>query len=179
MAKGRRPLPTAVKKIRGNPGKRPLNAQEPTPPTDDPIMPADLENNPIAAQEWRDIVPLLRTMKVIAATDGKALAAYCHCYARWVEAEEAIREHGILMKEAVFGGEGDAQEIIAYKFRKNPAISISERALLIMKSYLVEFGLTPASRSKLRSGSVAGQGEQTEDPFESYLKQHPGVRHVN
>ena len=34
MAKtGRKPKPTALKRLEGNPGKRPLNAMEPVPPT--------------------------------------------------------------------------------------------------------------------------------------------------
>ena len=32
MARGRRPKPTALKKLEGNPGKRPLNELEPVPP---------------------------------------------------------------------------------------------------------------------------------------------------
>ena len=33
MGRGRKPKPTALKKLEGNPGKRPLNELEPVPPT--------------------------------------------------------------------------------------------------------------------------------------------------
>lgn len=180
MGKGRRPLPTAVKKLRGNPGKRKLPAAgaEPTPAAKDPAKPASL--SPIAAKEWDDIVPILREMKVLTEADGKALAAYCHNFARWVQAEEEMSgvdaegkgTHRIIIEEPIVKREttfhhGKAvvtEEIVGYKIKKHPANSISEKAQQLMKSFLVEFGLTPASRAKLRIEKPAEA-----DPFEAYL----------
>ena len=44
MAKrGRKPTPTAIKELEGNPGKRPLNAKEPKPVKKAPSCPKWLE----------------------------------------------------------------------------------------------------------------------------------------
>ena len=42
--RGRKPKPTALKVLEGNPGKRPLNLYEPTPEGDLPECPEWLEN---------------------------------------------------------------------------------------------------------------------------------------
>ena len=52
MAKtGRKPKPTALKKLEGNPGKRPLNTMEPTPPNVSIHCPQYLL--PDARKEWK------------------------------------------------------------------------------------------------------------------------------
>ena len=58
MAKrGRKPKPTALKKLEGNPGKRPLNELEPLPQVTMLRCPNWLE--PEAKKEWRRLAPVL------------------------------------------------------------------------------------------------------------------------
>ena len=58
MAKrGRTPKPTALKKLEGNPGKRPLNELEPMPRVSMLRCPNWLE--PEAKKEWRRLAPVL------------------------------------------------------------------------------------------------------------------------
>ena len=166
MAKGsgRRPLPTAVKKLRGNPGKRKLNPAEPKLPSSEPVMPRGLSK--VAAAEWRSIVPELVLLGVLTRVDGKALAAYCHCFARWFEAEKEVQDRGIIVDEPILGGTPNNREIVGYRPKRNPAVSISNDALRLMRSYLVEFGMTPSSRTRIR----IEKPEESEDPFEKFLQ---------
>jgi len=156
---GRRPLPTSLKKLRGNPGKRKLNAEEPALETKAPRMPDGLPE--LARQEWEDIVPLLLRLNVLTEVDGKALAAYCYLFARWMQAEKEIESRGILLDEPILDAEGHE---IGTRTKTNPACSLADRALARMKSYLIEFGLSPASRSKLRIEKPAEI-----DPMDAYL----------
>ena len=81
MAKrGRKPKPTALKKLEGNPGKRPLNELEP--------MPA---------------ITMLRCAGILTAADAVTFAGYCQAYARWREAEEQISKLGMIYKDKVTG----------------------------------------------------------------------------
>ena len=48
-SRGRKPKPTAIKKLKGNPGCRPLNIAEPK-PTGSPVCPDWLEDE--AKSEW-------------------------------------------------------------------------------------------------------------------------------
>lgn len=161
MAKGRRPLPTAVKKLRGNPGKRPPNTLEPKPKLLAPKMPANLSG--LAVDEWKEIVPLLIELGVLSQVDGKALAAYCECFAQWRRAMEEVEERGILIEEPIVALVSG--EVVGYKIKRNPAVSMANDQLKLMKSYLVEFGLTPASRGRLKIEKPEGEA----DPMDAYL----------
>ncbi|MGH7936119.1 MAG: phage terminase small subunit P27 family [Chthoniobacterales bacterium] len=167
---GRRPLPTAVKKLRGNPGKRKLNDKEPSAQLGEPEMPRDLPK--AAAAEWKRIVPELQILVVLATVDRAALAAYCHAFARWFEAEREVKRLGIVVEEPILIM-GEATDFVRYK--KNPAVTISEGAMKIMKSFLVEFGMTPSSRSRVRIEKPAD-----DDPMDAFLKgAQPTPKHVN
>lgn len=147
---GRRPKPSKLKELEGNAGKRPPNLDEPKPPPGEPEMPPSLG---ILAQEyWKSLVPDLMNVGLLSKIDGKALAACCHAYQRWVEAQQEVTKHGILLKKYSFGkGKKGKKKVIATEFKRNPA-DISEQSWLkVLKSYLIEFGMTPAARTRVRS----------------------------
>jgi len=152
---GRRPLPTAIKELRGNPGKRPL-ANELVVPANSPEMPHGLGR--IARTEWKRIVPLLLEIKVLSTLDRAALAAYCTAYQRWILAELEIQKRGLLV-ESPTGP------------RKNPAVTISDHAMKLMKSFLIEFGMTPAARTRIQMEPPCEH-----DPIaEKYFRERPRV----
>ena len=69
MAKrGRKPKPTALKKLEGNPGKRPLTELEPLPPISVLRCPNWLL--PEARKEWRRLAPALINMGVLTLADA-------------------------------------------------------------------------------------------------------------
>jgi phage terminase small subunit len=74
--RGRKPKPTALKLIEGNPGKRPLNAGEPRLGVAVPTCPAHL--CPSAKAEWKRLARQMHTLRIITELDRSALAAYCH-----------------------------------------------------------------------------------------------------
>ena len=167
---GRRPLPTAVKKLRGNAGKQKLNDAEPKPPQGDPEMPPDLPK--AAAAEWKRIIPELRMLGVLSTIDRAALAAYCHAFARWFQAEREVKRYGITVREPILHLGARTAYV---RIKKNPAVTISEGAMKLMKAFLVEFGMTPSSRSRVRIAPPTD-----EDPLDSFLKGSAGpVKHVN
>lgn len=79
--RGRPPKPSRMKVLTGNPGKRPLNKNEPRP---DPVIP-DCPPEP-AQREWARLVGELSSLNMITKLDRAALAAYCGAYAMWAEA---------------------------------------------------------------------------------------------
>jgi P27 family predicted phage terminase small subunit len=153
---GRRPKPSAVKELQGNAGKRPPNRDEPKPPPGEPEMPPSLGK--LARQYWKSLAPDLMAVGVLSTIDGKALAACCHAYQRWVEAEQKIDEYGILVEESVFNKKGKK---VATKLKRNPADISAQSWLKVMKSYLIEFGMTPAARTRIRSEFGLTPAERT------------------
>lgn len=149
---GRRPKPTALKELQGNPGKRPLNKREPK-PTGSPTCPSHLDNN--AKKEWKRISKELIAIGLLTSVDRAALAAYCSAYSRWIAAEESIQKFGTVIKSPKSG----------YPVQ-NPYVSVANTALDHMRKFAVEFGLTPASRTRLQVEPQSGH----EDPFTAFME---------
>lgn len=133
--RGRRPKPTRLKVLTGNPGKRPLNKNEPRPDPCVPECPPEL--GPAAQREWTRLVNELSTLNMITSLDRAALATYCGAYALWAEATEAIQKFGAMVKSPT-----------GYPMQ-SPYISIANRQAEIMMRIASEFGFTPASRSRI------------------------------
>lgn len=92
--RGRRPTPTAVKKLHGNPGKRPLR-DEPQPPEGSPDMPALLEG--LAAETWHWLCKILAEMGILAESDIAVMTLYCATWGQWVEAIQQVKKFGPIL----------------------------------------------------------------------------------
>ena len=146
MARTGRPrIPTHLKILRGNPGKRAadINTEEPKPPVVIPSCPKHVQGE--ARKEWRRITKELATLELIAKLDRAAVAAYCVQWARWVEAENklTVMDDGQAVEPTVF------KTPTGYPMQ-SPWLSISNKALELMHKFLTEFGLTAASRTRLK-----------------------------
>src|SRR5688572_10089443 len=71
---GRRPQPTALKVLRGNPSKTKLNDAEPKPPQGEVRRP---EMGPDAAIVWDRVAPICLHMGTLTAADVEAFKVYC------------------------------------------------------------------------------------------------------
>lgn len=147
MAGGRRgpaPKPTAIKKARGNPGRRKLNEREPVfelAPKDPPAW-----LNDVAAGEWNRVYPLLAEQSLISKVDTTALGAYCLSYADFLEADKAIQDEGAV--KLMTGEKGNQY------WAQSPWVSIKNKAQQMMLRFAQEFGLTPSSRQRLEVESA-------------------------
>lgn len=135
--RGRRPLPEALTKLHGNPGKR-REKKIPRARVGVPDAPDHLRKIPIALEEWNRVVPLLVAMRVLSHSDRACLAAYCTHYARHVRAEEQIARW-----------ETELVLTPNHSMQQSPWVSISNRASELMHKFMVELGLTPSSRVRL------------------------------
>lgn len=138
--RGRKPKPTAVKVLEGNPGKRPLNMYEPVPEKKAPGCPSWLNDE--AKEEWDRLADKMVNLGTLTEMDMAAFAGYCQSYARWKEAEEFIEKHGTIVKTP----SGYWQQV--------PQVSIVQTNLKVMLKFCSEFGLTPSSRSRMIAGEV-------------------------
>jgi P27 family predicted phage terminase small subunit len=133
--RGRRPKPTRLKVLTGNPGKRSLNEYEPEPEPAIPECPPEL--GPVAKREWDRLARELGKLRIITQLDRGALASYCGAYALWAEAMEQIQKYGSMVKSP----SGYPQQ--------SPYLAIANRQAEIMMRIASEFGFTPASRSRI------------------------------
>lgn len=135
---GRKPKPTAVKELEGNPGGRPLNDQEPRP------APADIDHVPYkllpkARRFWRDHASRLDALGLLTEVDLPAFQMMATHYAVAVQAAEVIRDDGILTED-----EHGLQ-------RKHPALQVLRDHSAAFRTYAAEFGMTPSSRTRVRA----------------------------
>ncbi|SEN72572.1 phage terminase, small subunit, putative, P27 family [Loktanella fryxellensis] len=135
--RGRKPKPTAIRRLEGNPGKRGWNAAEPVPREGCPECPDHLSDE--ARREWNRVADAMHAMGVLTIIDRAALAAYCQAYGRWVEAEQKLQETPLLIRTP----SGYVQQ--------SPWMSVSNKQLELMGRYMTELGMTPASRSRVRA----------------------------
>lgn len=164
--RGRRPIPTARKRLAGNPGKRALPQNEPEPPPlaepgDALEAPAELEDRPLALAEWRRLAPMLRAARQVSEADRSALLAVCLEWARYLEATKKTAELGLVVRTPA-----------GYPIT-NPYISIASRALAACSKLWPELGLTPSSRARVQT--VAGPGDRAADPWAEFDSPLPVV----
>ena len=146
--RGRKPKPTAMKELEGNPGKHPLNTSEPKPNKKAPACPKWLE--PEAKKEWRRLAKQMEAIGILTEVDMAAFAGYCQAYARWKEAEEFITQHGDMVRTP----NGYLQQV--------PQVSIAQTNLKIMLKFCEQFGLTPSARSRM-VGEENGAEKETDE----------------
>jgi len=150
--KGRKPKPTVLRMREGNPGKRAFNHDEPIQPDDRPTCPDFLDE--VAQEEWYRISAILTEMGLLSSADRTAMAAYCTVYSRWVHAEQQVKKFGTIVKSPEKGFP-----------MKSPYLTVSDQAMESMRKFLVEFGLTPLSRSRIH----VDRKKAPEDEFDSFV----------
>ena len=90
--RGRKPTPTVLKMFRGNPGKRPINPDEPQPDRLEAACPPELTDEDACAEWHRTIVPAIRTGQITAA-DRVIAIAHCELWATWRSQIIAASKH--------------------------------------------------------------------------------------
>lgn len=150
---GQPPKPTKLRRLQGNPGKRPLPENEPTP---EPLAATPRPPNkiaPPARRIWRVLAPELTRLGLLTALDLNTFAGYCALVARWLEAEKEIRKLGLVVKSPS-----------GYPIQ-NPYLSIANRALKQSNEIGAHLGLSPAARSRIDLEKL-----DDEDELEAFLR---------
>lgn len=147
--RGPSPVPTAMKVIRGNPGKRKLNRNEPKPIITLPHCPAYLDEN--ARTEWDRLAPILVRMKILTEADYIALASLCQTYSTMMKAQEQLNKSGILFKTP----SGYVQQ--------SPLIGVVNNCTEKIVTLCREFGLTPSARSRVQTNPA--ETAKADDPW--------------
>lgn len=140
---GRKPKPTHLKVLEGNPGKQKLPKGEPIPESEMPSPPEHLDD--YAKEEWERLSQGLYSLGLLYQVDMAVFAAYCGAYSRWRSAEEQLNK--IVHEKGALAGliQASKNKVIA----QNVLVNVSRNAAQDMVKYAVEFGLTPSARARL------------------------------
>ena len=139
--RGRKPKPTKLKLVAGNPGKRKINTKEPKPMNVAPRQPAEM--NADEKKVWKYITEELGHMGILASSDQGVIAAYCHWAALSIKAKRLLNK---------LGESGKDPEIITTKsgnIIQNPWLGIANRANHEIVKVAAQLGLDPTARTRL------------------------------
>lgn len=134
--KGRKPQPSRLKILRGNPGRRPVNPAEPQHAALDPAVPVELVDA-IARAEWIRVAALLAAHGQVTTVDRATLIGYCVKYGQWQALEREAATQSFIVKSPK-----------GYPF-PNPALGMANSALALVLKAAAELGITPSSRSRV------------------------------
>jgi P27 family predicted phage terminase small subunit len=143
-----------MKRLLGNPGRRPLPKNEPQPLSRKPQPPAHLSED--ALGEWARVESELDAIGILSGLDRAALAAYCQAYGRWAQAERALAK----MSNAA---DGLIIKTVSGNMIQNPQVGVANKAMADMVRYAAEFGMTPSARSRVNATEVE------DDPTAEFL----------
>lgn len=124
---GRRPQATVLKVLRGNPGQRKLNTQEPTPPAGIAVKPARLSEG--AGPVWDELAPVCMVMGTLTPADVSAFVTFCELRA---SSDYTIRQKATTEPD------------------KMGRLFKTERELAnALRPYYEKFGLEPSGRARI------------------------------
>ncbi len=171
---GKKPLPTKIKELRGgkNTYHRKQNKKEPQPETSDKVPKAPAYLSKVAQAEWRRMAKELHGMGLLTKVDIVALAAYCECFANWVDITVKLQRTGLYIKspikrdksQMIDGKMVEGKILSGGNIVQSPLWAIKNRAELEMRKWMVEFGMTPSSRS-----NVQATEKKKNDPLAEFM----------
>lgn len=140
MAIGRPPVPTHLKIIRGNPGKRKINRNEPKPVGDLKDVPAHFTD------ELRDVWNYAienAPPGLLKRIDSSVLETWCVAHVLHRKALAEVTKFGMLMKAPKTGVPV-----------QSPYLPVVNKQALIMMRAIDHLGFSPASRTRIMTGDI-------------------------
>ena len=128
-ARGPSAMPTSLKLLEGNPGKRPLNFAEPI-PDGLPIKPKTLSR--AAGETWNMLIESMPP-GIYTKADSKNLAAYCEACAMQEQASVHLQA-GIVIDDKI-----------------SPWMRIFNEQVKLMSTLGSQLGCTPGARANLKT----------------------------
>ena len=156
-----RPKPTHLKIVEGTQRKDRANPSEPQPDLGTPIPPAWLSDE--AKVQWGRFSVWLEQMGVLTLADGPALERLVSVYLEVHELEVLIREQGRVVEML----STQKEKVL----KANPAVAMLNSADSRLRQMLIEFGLTPAARTKVHTVKRGGSDKpEKQKPAASYFR---------
>lgn len=156
MAPGRKPKPSWLKIVTGNPGHRPVNDAEPE-PVGDLVAPPDWFTD-AQKVEWKKAIDAAPA-GLLKQLDQSMLVVWVVAKVQHAEAAQQVSKYGALIRTPVTGAP-----------MQNPYVAVMNRQAALMMRAAAEMGFSPSSRSRV---SIAQKRKgKSETPFDD-LKDLP------
>jgi P27 family predicted phage terminase small subunit len=154
MTRGRKPLPAAVRRLNGNPGKRPI-VEPVTIAAEAPQPPHELDAR--SAHHWERLSHMLNGVGLLTRLDGDALAGYCENLTRRERLNRTIAQQGDFI---------EARDGI----KKHPAWTILKQIEDAMAKFQSEYGLTASARMKVKAPAKEADAPEV-GSFDEFMRE--------
>lgn len=135
--RGPKPTPRNLRIVKGSDRPSRMNDDEPIVKISIPEPPPHLSDT--ESDKFREMAAKLARMKVMSDVDVDALAIYAVNWVRLLDANDKIKELGLVVMSPK-------------KFpMKNPYVTIARESERICTGILTEFGMTPSSRTRVKA----------------------------
>ena len=137
---GRPPTPTHLKLVKGNPGKRALNKQEPDPDYIQDLTPPEWLSK-AAKDIWNEIAPKLAKAKMLTEVDICMLAKGCTAISQYQRAVKCVGADLVTShvdKDGNVSGESVNTWYIVQSMAFKQAMAVFQ-----------QFGMSPAARTRI------------------------------
>lgn len=173
--KGRKPTPTHLRIVTGNPGKRPINGAEPKPRRSRPPAPTHLDKESKAI--WDVVVKELDDISILTSIDIFAVEVLCAAISDHRSSIRQIARNATAhtsdkraKRDPTFSQDGQYYMTVnqsgSTMWRAHPALALKSDADRRIRGWCAEFGLTPAARTRLVVGIGApNQDSEQDDEF--------------
>lgn len=152
--RGPAPEPAAVKKAKGNSGRRPIKTAEmenlvaqvdAAADGSSEIKPPDWVNEE-GRKVWEFLAPRLLGIRILQRIDTLTFGRYCQNFGKWVALSKVLDEEGMTYKPKSEHGD---------YIRPHPAVIMCERLDRLLQSAEASFALNPADRQRLFAAKAA------------------------
>lgn len=147
--KGRKPSPSKVVELRGG-TKHTHRPEKNTPKPASKIPPCPSHLSKEAKNEWRRMGKELDSLGLLTDLDKAVFAMYCSAWAEWKMAQQDIEAIGMVVRIPVENVTARGVKTSYSKLVANPSIAIKHAAEDRMMKCLVELGMSPSSRSRIK-----------------------------
>lgn len=165
--RGRKKKPAKLELLQGNPGKRPVNKNEPKPAERAPSCPSHLDTQ--AKRIWGKVVKQLLPLGLVTEIDEAILALYCQTYSTWLTLTQELKRDGAFINIPVRERTGelvkDFNGNVITEPIKNPRVVEIRLHTAQLKSLAAEIGLTATSRARIQ---VPMDGDE-EDEMKEFM----------
>lgn len=158
MAKGRKKLPTNLKKIQGTLEKSRLVENEMQVELCVSLPDAPELLSEIGRGEWEKVTSQLYNLKMLHRVDLRLVEAYCNEIALYIECEIELRKNGRVDNFKNTNGE-------VIRSQAKPFIKIKNDALNNAMKLAAQFGLTPVARASI-SAPITNNNTQINNYFD-------------
>ena len=143
--------PTALKKQEGTFRKDRAVQNEITPSVKSDFMPPE-NLNAWGKNLWVQVASEFSNLKMLTVLDDGSLFTMCNEFGVYCECSNLLKTQGLQIEENIYDKEGN---VIGTRMENNPLRRIASDAYKNYRAMATEFGLTPASRTKIGTTNVS------------------------